>query len=186
MSQGTMYVTAPIVYSILKRYPQYRKTISVTGFVVVVASLIGASFANSFPALLATQGVLYALGGSLHYFPAYIYLDEWFVKRRGFAYGVFIAGGGAAGIVVPLLMEWILHTWGFRTALRVWAVVCIVITTPALFFLKTYPPRNHQDRAQQHRFDVRFLKSPAFWILSLGNVIQSLGYFMPLLYLPCE
>jgi len=181
-----MYVTAPIVYSILKRYPQYRKTISVTGFVVVVASLIGASFANSFPALLATQGVLYALGGSLHYFPAYIYLDEWFVKRRGFAYGVFIAGGGAAGIVVPLLMEWILHTWGFRTALRVWAVVCIVITTPALFFLKTYPPRNHQDRAQQHRFDVRFLKSPAFWILSLGNVIQSLGYFMPLLYLPCE
>ncbi|KAH8886183.1 MFS general substrate transporter [Thozetella sp. PMI_491] len=180
---GMMYITAPIVYGVVRTYPRHRRAISLTGFVLMVASLIGASFANTVPQLLATQGVLYALGGSLHYFPAYLYLDEWFVKRRGFAYGIFIAGGGASGIVVPLLMEWILHTWGFRTALRVWVVICVVITTPAMMVLKSHPSGDHPGRVRQ-RLSFGFLRSPAFWILSVGNVIQSLGYFMPLLYLP--
>ena len=180
-----MYITAPIVYTILRRFPRHRKAISVGGFVVVIASLIAASFANTVPQLLATQGVMYALGGSLHYFPSFLFLDEWFNKRKGFAYGVFVASGGAAGVVLPLLMEWILHTWGFRTAFRVWAIVCIVITTPAFLCLKTYPSNDNLGRVEP-KYNLGFLKSPAFWILSIGNIIQSMGYFMPLLYLPCK
>jgi len=42
------------------------------------------------------------------------------VKWRGFVYGVFIAGGRAAGIVVLLLMELFLHTWRFRIT---WMIV---------------------------------------------------------------
>lgn len=180
-----MYLTAPVVYGILQRYPQHRKAISITGFVILIISLIAASFVSTVPQLLATQGVLYALGGSLQYFPAFLYLDEWFVKRRGLAYGIFIAGGGASGVVVPFIMEWILRSWGFRTALRAWAVITAVIALPAFTCLKTHPSSIQPGRVAQ-KLDLRFFKSTAFWVLWLGNFIQSLGYFMPLLYLPCE
>ncbi|KAG7287167.1 hypothetical protein NEMBOFW57_006672 [Staphylotrichum longicolle] len=183
LPQGLMYLAAPIVYCALRKFPRYRKLCSITGFIIAMASLIGASFADSVPGLLATQGALYAIGGSLHYFPAYLYLDEWFVRRRGLAYGVFIAGAGAAGVAIPLTMGWILHTWGFRTALRVWVVVCIVLTTPVFFVLKARLPDQHADRGP-HKFEFRFLRSPAFWILLGGNVAQSLGNFMPALYMP--
>ena len=38
--------------------------------------------------MIVTQGVLYALGGTLLYTPTVTFLDEWFVKRKGFAYGI--------------------------------------------------------------------------------------------------
>jgi predicted MFS family arabinose efflux permease len=180
-----MYMTAPIAYVVLRNNCGWRKATCVLGFIVMIISLIAASFANTVPQLIATQGVSYAVGGSLHYFPAYLYIDEWFVQRRGLAYGLFIAGAGASGVGVPLLMEWILHFWGFRIAFRVWALICVLITTPALFCLKPYPSNSHQDKGQR-KLDWGFLKSPAFWILSFGNSVQSMGYFIPLLYLQCN
>lgn len=178
-----MYFAAPVVYGVLRRYPGHRKSCSVVGFVILLAGLIGASFAKTVPQLLATQGVLYAVGGSIHYFPAFLYLDEWFIQKRGFAYGIVWAGTGASGIAIPLTMEWILANWGFRTALRTWAVITVVLTTPALVFMKGRLPDRHASLGPQ-RLDMGFLASPTFWVLQAGNIIQCLGYFMPSLYMP--
>lgn len=179
-----MYCTAPLIYGLLRRFPKYRKMLSVMGYIVLLASIVGASFANTASQLLATQGVLYALGGSVHYFPAFLYLDEWFVRRKGLAYGIFIAGAGIAGIVTPFAMSWILDTWGFRTALRTWAILSFTLTTPALFFMKRRIPHSQSSRGPI-KLDLTFLKSPSLWILLFGNIIQSLGYFMPTFYMPC-
>lgn len=35
-----------------------------------------------------SQGVGYAVGAGLAYAPTILFLDEWFVVRKGFAYGV--------------------------------------------------------------------------------------------------
>ena len=180
-----MYLGAPVAYGALRSYPYHRKACMVTGLVISVLSLIGASFANTTSQLIATQGVLYALGGLINYFPAFLYLDEWFVDRKGFAFGVAIAGGGVAGTVVPLTLGWILSTWGFRTALRTWTAVSFVLTTLSIFALKPRIPMRHAERRPQ-RVTFGFLRSSAFWILQSGNIIQSLGYFMPTLYLPCK
>jgi hypothetical protein len=93
--------------------------------VLIVVSMLAASFANTVGGLLATQGVLYAIGGLILYFPTMVFVDEWFVARKGLAYGVMWAGSGSAGVVVPFLLQWLLDTYGFRTALRVWAVVLV-------------------------------------------------------------
>ncbi|KAE8383715.1 major facilitator superfamily domain-containing protein [Aspergillus bertholletiae] len=180
---GVMYCSAPLVYDILRRFPDHRKIFSVAGYIILLASVVGASFANTAGQLLATQGITYAIGGSFHYFPAFLYLDEWFVERKGLAYGIFIAGAGASGVAIPFAMEWILNTWGFRTALRTWALISFVLTTPAFFFMKTRQPDQYAHR-RRPKLDLTFLKSPALWILLLGNAIQSIGYFMPLFYIP--
>lgn len=180
-----MYLTSPFLYVIFHRHHTHRRAIGISGFVIMLASLIGASFANTFPQLLVTQGVFYALGGALLYFPVFNYIDEWFIKRRGLAYGGLIAGDGAGGVVIPFVMEWVLNHWGFRTALRVWVIVCLLFVTPALVFLKDYPI-NQSTGHGPRTTNLMFLRSKAFWILLSGNMIQNLGYFMPSLYLPCK
>ena len=181
-----MYLAAPVSYLMLRKFPRWRKRSSIIGFFILTASLIGASFANTVPELLITQGVLYGIGGSVNYFPVFTYLDEWFVARKSFAYGVVWAGGGTAGAVIPLIMEWILHRWGYRTALRTWVVISTVLTIPALFFMKGRLPVQHASTGPR-KTELGFLKgSTAFWVLTTGNILQSLGYYMPSLYLPCR
>ena len=182
---GIMYLGAPLTYMFFYRFPAWRKPVSIFGFVVLTAALIAASFANTVPQLLATQGVMYALGGLLNYFPVFLYLDEWWVARKGFAYGVVWAGAGTAGVAMPLTLRWILTTWGFRTALRTWAVVNAALTIPALFWLKGRLPLSAASTGRR-KLELGFLKSSAFWILQIGNIGQSLGYFMPSLYITCK
>ncbi|GAB7348849.1 hypothetical protein MBLNU459_g7555t2 [Dothideomycetes sp. NU459] len=180
---GIMYFAAPIVYTGLKKYPAWRRTSTLVGFVILLASLVIASFLNSVGALVATQGIMYGIGGALHYFPALLYLDEWFVQRKGIAFGAICAGGGAAGVAIPLTMEWVLDHFGFRTALRVWIVVVIVLTTPALFFMKGRLPIRHQANVGPQKIEIGFLRTKAFWLLQATVIVQGLGYFLPSIYI---
>ena len=61
------------------------------------------------------------------YNPFIFYLDEWFVKRKGLAYGIFWAGSGVGSSVLPFVMEWGLHKYDFRTTLRAWGVFTVSI-----------------------------------------------------------
>lgn len=183
-SSGLMYFLAPLVYILLKRYPRSRRACSVIGLVILLIAIVAASFAQTVTQLILTQGLLYGIGGALNYFPALAYLDEWFVYRRGVAYGIICAGAGAAGVVIPLTMQWALDKYGFRTALRLWAIVVVVLTIPGLFFMKGRIPVRGQTGPR--RMDMSFLRSRAFWLLGGVTIVQGLGYFMPSIYLSCE
>ena len=62
-ASGLMYLSSPIVAIVIQRYPRMRRPASFVGLVVTTISLIVASFAQNTSTLLATQGVLYAIGG---------------------------------------------------------------------------------------------------------------------------
>lgn len=85
-----MYLSAPFAFAFLQRYPNLRQKCSVVGLVVIALALIISSFSTRVWHLILSQGVLYALGGSMLYTPAIIFLDEWFILRKGFAFGVMV------------------------------------------------------------------------------------------------
>ena len=141
---GLMYFSAPVVALFIQRWPQLARPAMYVAALVMVVSLIAASFCNTVGGLLATQSVMYALGALTVYYPSIKYIDEWFHERKGLvrlpsptmtihiiadenakAYGVMWAGTGSAGVVVPFLLQWLLDSWGFRTALRVWAIILV-------------------------------------------------------------
>ncbi|KAI4095881.1 MAG: hypothetical protein LQ339_007119 [Xanthoria mediterranea] len=105
-----------------KRFPHRRRLCTFLGLMILSLALVASSFARAVWQLIITQGVLYAIGGCMLYMPTMQYLDEWFVRRKGFALGVFFAGTGVGGIVIPLVMNWALQKYGASTALRIWAV----------------------------------------------------------------
>jgi predicted MFS family arabinose efflux permease len=86
-------------------------------------------------------------------------------------------------------MTLLLEHYGFRTALRVWAIVVAVLCFPLLSFAKprlpisTSHPRIHSTSWTQ-LFDLSFLWSSYFFIHQACNVIESSGYFLPSIYLP--
>lgn len=81
---------------------------------LVITALLGASFAETVPQLLACQGIIYALAGNALVMPTINLLNEWFVRKRGLAIGVAIAGDGVGGIIMPLLLQALLGRLGFR------------------------------------------------------------------------
>ena len=83
-----MYFEAPFINLICKRWPKFRRWSAPLGLVIIVLALVASSYAKHVSHLILTQGILYAIGGGLMYVPNNIFIDEWFVKRKGFAFGV--------------------------------------------------------------------------------------------------
>ncbi|EOA89792.1 hypothetical protein ACJQWK_02791 [Exserohilum turcicum] len=180
-AMGILYMVAPLTFGSMIRWPQYKRATMLGGFFLMSISLGLSSLCNTVPQLVVTQGILYGIGGAVGYSPVVTFLDEWFVQKKGLAFGMMWAGTGLGGVVIPLLLQWLLNQYGFRTALRVWAIVLFVTTLPLALFLK---PRLPVPATSRTRVTLTFLSNKSFWILQLGNVLQGFGFFVPSIYLP--
>lgn len=181
-AMGIMYLDLVLVFGALVLWPRIQMSSTIAGLVLMCLSLAISSFSTTTTHLIITQGIFYAVGGSFTYSPCILYMDQWFVKRKGLAYGIMWAGTGLAGVILPLVMEWLLRDYGFRTTLRVWAVGLFVLTAPFLYYVRPRIPV-----AQTHvpkKIDFTFIKTRTFGILQACNVIEALGFFLPTIYLP--
>lgn len=83
-----MYMIGLINFPAYKRWPYLATRSKWVGIPLMAAGLIGASFAQEVNHLVLTQGVIYGLGGCIIYYPTLLYVDEWFIQRKGLAYGI--------------------------------------------------------------------------------------------------
>lgn len=86
-AMGIMYMSSPAIFPVLQRYPQTKRPAIALGLVTMCLALGLSSLCNTVGGLIATQGVLYAVGGTLAYNPVILGVDEWFVQRKGVAFG---------------------------------------------------------------------------------------------------
>ncbi|KAL2016742.1 hypothetical protein VTK56DRAFT_3131 [Thermocarpiscus australiensis] len=179
---GIMYLDTPIFMGLHRRFPKQARWSTVVGLLIMCLALALSSFSSSVTHLIATQGVFYAIGGSIAYSSCIIYLEEWFVARRGLAFGTMWAGTGLAGVVLPLVLESLLAAHGHATTLRVFACVVFALTAPLAHFVKPRLPVAQASRARP--LALRFLGSRPFLLYQLANVAQSAGFFLPGIYLP--
>ncbi|MCJ1380082.1 hypothetical protein MMC17_003185 [Xylographa soralifera] len=179
---GIMYLSGPVMFAGLQHWPTFRRRCPAFGLAIIAISLVAASFATQVSHLIVTQGVLYAIGGTLLYCPAVSFLDEWFVRRKGMAWGIMLAGTGMGGVIVPFVMNWGLYKYGSPTMLRAWAITLVLLSGPLLFFVKPRIPITHT--TQPRPFSFRFLNTSTFWINQIANIFQGLGFFIPSIYLP--
>lgn len=132
--------------------------------------------------LILTQGVAYGLGFLILYYPILSMLNEYWISRRGMAYGVLCSAPGVSGAFMPFLQQAMLEKYGYRTTLRAVAVALAILTGPLIPFLKGRLPPS--ESAGIPKMSWNFFKSPLFWIYWTSNLLQALGCFFPALYLP--
>lgn len=86
----------------------------------------------------------------------------------------------------PAKRSWLdpggLSKYTFSTMLRAWVVALVILAAPLLYFVKARIPLPLTSGPR--RFDFAFVGTSTFWILQAGNIAESLGFFMPNIYLP--
>ncbi len=177
-----MYIDLPLIIGILRLYPRFARYSSALGIGIMCASLAVSSFSQTTTHLIITQGIFYAIGGSIAYCPCILYMDEWFIKRKGLAYGIMWSGTGLGGVTLPLLLEFFLGKYGFRATLRIWAVALFISTVPLVWFMKPRLPASSNQA--QSPFKLGFVLTKTFALYQVTNIVEALGYFLPGIYLP--
>lgn len=124
-SNGVMYLSMPFLFALFtKRWARKRQTAAVCGAVLACISFLLSSFSTNVWHLIATQGVMAALGCALIYSPATLSLGEWFnTSNRALAYGVVLSCKNIVGSVCPFLIRALLDRYSFRVALRIWMAI---------------------------------------------------------------
>jgi predicted MFS family arabinose efflux permease len=125
---------------------------------------------------------MYGVEFVIFYYPIISMVDEFWVARRGMAYGILCSASGVSGIVMPFSLEELLNKCGLSITLRAVAIGLAVLTGPLLFFIKGRVPTSQ--RSVFGPTNWAFLRAPLFWVYTTSNLMQGLGYFFPSLYLP--
>ncbi|KAJ3548415.1 hypothetical protein NM208_g1014 [Fusarium decemcellulare] len=179
---GIMYIGTPFVVALCRLFPRQARWFTLLGLFIAALALAMSSFCTTVPQLIITQGIMYGIGGCVAYCPCTPYIDEWFVRRKGLAYGIVWSAAGAGGVVLPVVLESLLNNYGFQTAARICAGILFVSSAPLALFIK---PRLPISAVTHNRpFNFRFVTSRLFILHQLANVIQATGYFLPAIYLP--
>lgn len=69
-------------------YPRAQRWISSFGVVIMSLALGLGSFSKSVNHLILSQGVAYGIGCAVANAPSVFFVPDWFVKRKGLAYGI--------------------------------------------------------------------------------------------------
>ncbi|KAJ5817863.1 Major facilitator superfamily domain general substrate transporter [Penicillium robsamsonii] len=182
-AMGIMYLDIPLVFAAYRQWPRYQRLGCGLGVLMMCAALGLSSLATNTNHLIISQGIFYAIGGSIAYAPCILLMEEWFDRRKGLAFGVMWAGTGLGGAVLPIVIEQLLGKYGFRITLRGFAVVLFVLTGPLVYFVKPRVPIP-ASRPSPPAPSFRFLFTSTFALFQVCNTIEALGFFLPSLYLP--
>ncbi|CAJ0552439.1 Ff.00g064180.m01.CDS01 [Fusarium sp. VM40] len=183
-SMGIMYFGNPFVMALWRFFPKQCRYAPFAGALAMCGSLATSSFSHQVTHLVVTQGVVYAIGGLLCFCPCVLYVEEWFVERRGLALGTMWAGTGVGGCTIPLLLEFLLGKYGFRTTLRLWSGLLFAVTIPLLYFVKPRVKPSQVHGQSVRRINLGFVLNGKFLLYQLPSMIQALGFFIPSIWLP--
>jgi hypothetical protein len=63
-------------------------------------------------------------------------VNEFWIVRRGMAYGLLCSASGVSGVVMPFIIEALLQKYGYPITLRAIATALSVLTGPLIPLLK--------------------------------------------------
>ena len=190
LATGVSYLGMPLMSYFALKWPAQRRKMCVAGWCICVGALAWASLATSVTGLLLSQGLLYGVGWVVCYTPFLFILNEWWVQRRGFAYGFLFASSGVSGLVIPVIMDSMLNRWGFRVALRSYAAMIFFVSGPGLLLIQHRQPPKQRKKftekptASAYEAFRSFLNNIHFRLLAAAVFLQGLAFFIPNIYIP--
>ncbi|GAA6064424.1 hypothetical protein JCM10212_001199 [Sporobolomyces blumeae] len=175
-----------VVINGFRRYPDKIRPALFVSAAVYSGSMLAASWATSVWTLILLQGVLCGISGSILYAPVLLWLNSWWVDKRGLASGVVFSGTGLGGFAFPFLIGDLLDKYGFAWMCRTWACVTAVVFFASIIFLKPRVPLRKPvgPRPKWFVVDWRTVNHPLMWTMAATTFISSLAYFPVSLYLP--
>jgi MFS family permease len=177
-----MFIGAPLVLALCRLYPRWARWFSPMGLFVCFISLMMTSFCDTVPKLIGVQGVLFGVGGCFAFSPCPLFMDQWFDKRKGLAFGIWCSAAGAGGAGIPPILDALLASVGFKSTMRIIAGIFFVLAMPLGLFIKPRVPHDLDPRKKL--FNFRSARSRFFLTHQAANIIQACGFYLPNIFLP--
>ena len=112
------------------------------GVVLVGSSLLLLSTMQSLFQAYLFYILLAVSAGGITLIPISSAISQWFVRRRGMAMGITLAGVSIGGMALAPLAGWIVNSFGWRTGYRLYGVAIWILLIPLLLFILRRHPRD--------------------------------------------
>jgi MFS family permease len=143
------------------------------------AGFILTSLIDSLWHIYLIWGILIGIGSVLCLLPILAIVPKWFMKKRGIATGIVMAGLGVGGIVSPLLTQLLISAYGWRQAFIILGVITIIIITPLAQFMRQSPQRmGLKPYGGDEIMEDKKSPSPATEGLSPGRAIRTSRFWL--------
>jgi len=117
------------------------KKVLFAGSILISGGLLLCSTINSLMMFYIAFGFITAFGINCTAFPVHnVYIPHWFVRKRGLAFGIVMAGGGMASMIAGFYQGF-LGSLGWRGAYVALAVIASAVILPITFFIIKKTPQ---------------------------------------------
>jgi MFS transporter, OFA family, oxalate/formate antiporter len=171
------------------------RSLAFVGMILTGAGLVLAGAARSLTSVYAAYGLGVGLGIGCSYVPAVGAVQRWFVRRRGLASGLAVAGIGVGTLVMPPLASWLIETFGWRTAYMMLGIFAVVAGSAMALLIENDPrDRGLGPDGDPFEPDARSAQAPGasvteaitsrrFIGLYIACLVCSFGLFVPFVHL---
>ncbi|MHB8574670.1 MAG: MCT family MFS transporter [Dehalococcoidia bacterium] len=167
-----------------------------TGGLLIAAGLFAASRANQLWQVYAGYCIGVGLGVGCMYVPAISAVQQWFLRRRGLATGIAVAGIGVGNLAGPPIGNLLIHNFGWRAAYAILGVTVLVLVVVALWRMENSPAKRglgidgaagaapaSGGRSTPSTETSSVYHTRVFWLLYLSCLFTSLALFIPFVHL---
>ncbi len=165
------------------------------GMVLVATGVFLAGHATALWQIYLAYGVGIGVGVGFAYVPAVAAVQRWFVRRRGTASGIAVAGIGIGTLIGPPAAAWAIEAFGWRGAYTALAIGALVLGLIGAFLIEGAPSRRGlrpdgdagpapAAHATAPGSTLReALRDRRFWWLYAATFVGCLGLFIPFVHL---
>jgi MFS family permease len=171
------------------------RAVVIGGLLLVAIGLVAAAQARSLWQVYLGYGLGVGVGVGLSYVPSIAAVQRWFVRRRGTASGLAIAGIGVGTLLGAPLAHALIAGLGWRqtylvlaglTVLGAFAAGALVRSAPERYGLTPDgdPPHPSGVSAMPAGLGLgQAVRSRPFWAIYVGALLMSFGLFVPFVHL---
>lgn len=167
------------------------RRVIMAGGVLLGLGLLLASATQALWQVYLSYSLCAGLGVGLSYVPAVGAVQRWFVRRRGFASGLAVAGIGLGNLVFPPLAAWLIRGAGWRETYLILGVVVLLATLAAATLIERGPEvrglapdgdpvaQGGAAAATSGMTPGEALRTRPYRLMYLAGISTSLGLFIP-------
>ncbi|KAJ6022740.1 uncharacterized protein N7446_013092 [Penicillium canescens] len=155
------------------------------GSSLLVLAFVLMGFCSEYWHFLIVIGILGGMGTSFIFIVPVASIGHFFIKRRGAATGLALAGGSIGGVIFPLVLENLAPRIGFAWASRVVGLITLILLIPGCLLVRAnFPPKvSSAPSIKAFLPDLTILKDPVLALTTSGVFFIEWGFFIPLEYI---
>lgn len=166
-----MAITAPVVGAVIARFS--ARSAVLVGLGAMASAFLLASVSSAFWQIIACFGILAGLGlGFAGILTGQTIAVQCYPERAGSVGGLLIFGQSMGSVIAPVVLNPMLHAFGWRVTFEIIGAALIAIALPTVFLFLA-PAANaaaHAAERKPHKFDTESLGEAAFWLIVVAIV----------------